>query len=329
VGGYNGILSTGTFKSGDVLAPGGGVRFMWYPRNCAFRVGQAESNYWDDDGSVSTKLANYSIAMGYMPRATGPYSVAIGTNNYASGQHALALGAYVQALADYSIAIGYDAWATGMHSVCIGTGLSTNGTEGSVLIGDHTPFARVYSSNNNQITMRFTGGYRFWTHAIDSICGVYMRGGTSGWTNYCNRNIKENFEKINLEELLTRIKNIPVTKWNYKSGDPTIKYIGPVAQDFYAAFQLGGTDSLGINSINIDGVNMAGVQALINRTDELKSNQVKLSEDMEILKEAFKKIEELQKLIIYQNAKIEQQQKVIDQFKEKLSIAKNESAIYR
>jgi regulator of replication initiation timing len=43
-----------------------------------------------------------------------------------------------------------------------------------------------------------------------------------------------------------------------------------MAQDFYAAFRLNGTDSLGINSISIDGINMAAVQALEKRTSEMK-----------------------------------------------------------
>jgi hypothetical protein len=43
-----------------------------------------------------------------------------------------------------------------------------------------------------------------------------------------------------------------------------------MAQDFRAAFGLGESDLL-INSIDIDGVNLAGVQALTTRTDELRA----------------------------------------------------------
>ncbi len=268
VGGLNGILSTGTTGLGDVLAPGAGSRFMWYPRTGAFRAGVAETNWWDDDGTANPRLAQYSIAMGYYARATASNAVAIGIQNYATAQSSLSLGAYCQATGNYSISIGYDSWATGQHSICIGQGLSSNGTEGSVLIGDNTPFARAYASNDNQLTMRFAGGYRFWTSYSDSMFGVYMRGGTSGWNNYSDRNKKENFEEINSEELLSKIKNMPITKWNYKGCDVSIKYVGPMSQDFYSTFHLGGDDSLGINSICMDGVTIAGVQALIKRTDE-------------------------------------------------------------
>ncbi len=306
VGSYNGILSTGTINSGDVLAPGAGPRFMWYPRTGAFRAGVAESNWWDDDGTASPKLAYYSVAMGYYTRATASYAVAIGRQCYATGQNSLALGAYCQATGNYSTAIGYDSWATGPNSICIGQGLSTNGREGAVLLGDNTPFARVYSSTYNELTMRFAGGYRLWTSYSDSMFGVYMRGGTSGWNNYCDRNKKENFESIDSEELLTRISSIPVTKWNYKKSDPSVKYIGPMAQDFYAAFQLGGTDSLGINSISMDGVTLAGVQALSKRTDALKVALEKMNIQTE-------RITQLEQRIIRQNEEISELKKVRDE----------------
>jgi hypothetical protein len=276
VGGTNGILSTGTMGSGDVLAPGAGPRFQWYPKTCAFRVGLAENNYWDDDGGADPKIAAYSIAMGSHVRATKPYAVAIGRMNYATGDNSLALGYYCQATGGNSVAIGYDSWATGAHSMTLGSGTSTDGYEGSVVIGDYSPFTRAYSSTINEMTMRFAGGFRLWTSEIDSSFGVYMRRNHSGWNNYCDRNKKENFEPVDGEWLLGRIRNMPVTSWNYK-GVPELRYMGPVAQDFYAAFHLNGTDSLGINTICMDGVNMAGVQALIRRTDGMRAQTDKIA----------------------------------------------------
>ncbi len=87
---------------------------------------------------------------------------------------------------------------------------------------------------------------------------------------------KENFRPIDGESLLSKIRAMSITEWNYKNADPSIKYVGPVAQEFYAAFHLGGTDSLGINSISIDGVNMAAIQALEKRTTELREKNAQL-----------------------------------------------------
>ena len=59
--------------------------------------------------------------------------------------------------------------------------------------------------------------------------------------------------------------NVPVSTWNYITQDPSIRHMGPTAQDFAAAFGLGESDVM-INSVDIDGVNMAGVKALDART---------------------------------------------------------------
>jgi trimeric autotransporter adhesin len=270
IGGTDGLLVRGTINSGTARALGAGLRMHWYPRKGAFRVGNAETSYWDDDGSANPRLALYSIAMGYQPRATAVASTAIGAYNQATGDYSLSHGSYSQATQSHAVAIGTQAYATGIYSIALGSGANTNGRDGSMVVGDDTYFQTAYSSADNQLTMRFSGGYRLWSSYPDSVAGVYMRHGQSGWSNYCDRNIKENFRELDGEEVLEKIRNMPVTEWNYKKGDSSLKYVGPMAQDFYAAFHLGGTDSLGINSISIDGVNMAGVKALEKRTSEMK-----------------------------------------------------------
>ena len=268
VGGTEGILSTGTVGSGTSLNLGAGPRLHWYPKKAAFRVGVASGTDWDD-----SNIGLYSIAIGNKPRATGEGAIAIGGGSFTSTV------------------------ASGDYSIAIGQGANTDGKSGSMVIGDNAYAQTAYSSADNQITMRFVGGYRFYTSTPDSTAGVYMRSNMSGWSNYCDRNLKENFETIDEELLLSKIRELPITKWNYKSGDPSIKYIGPVAQDFYKAFQLGGTDSLGINSICIEGISLAGVKALEKRTSEIiveinliKDKNVQLELENKYLKEQISNI---------------------------------------
>ena len=191
-----------------------------------------------------------------------------------------------------------------------------------MVVGDDTYFQTAYSSQDNQLTMRFSGGYRLWSSYPDSTAGVYMRHGQSGWSNYCDRNKKENFTPVDGELLLSKIKNIPITEWNYKKCDPTIKYIGPMAQDFYAAFQLSGTDSLGINSICIDGVNMAGVQALEKRTSEMKITIQKIIAQNEQLIEENKKLRERLSNLNKVNEKLDEVRKLKVELIEQLKIVK-------
>jgi regulator of replication initiation timing len=292
IGGTDGLLVTGTPNSGTVYALGSGLRLHWYPRKGAFRVGMAETSYWDDNGTSVTNMALYSVGMGYQVRATGVASTAIGAYNKATADYSLSLGSYSYASGSHAIALGTQVMASGIYSIAIGAGADTNGKDGSVVVGDDTYFQTAYASADNQITMRFSGGYRFWSSYPDSVSGVYMRHGQSGWSNYCDRNKKENFTPVDGEWLLSKIRNIPITRWNYKKTDVNEKYIGPMAQDFYAAFQLGGTDSLGINTICIDGVNMAGVQALEKRTSEMRSAIAQLKEQNEYLTAENKKLRE-------------------------------------
>ncbi|HEX6912149.1 MAG TPA: tail fiber domain-containing protein, partial [Longimicrobium sp.] len=79
------------------------------------------------------------------------------------------------------------------------------------------------------------------------------------------RNRKENFLRVDGEEVLSRLRSMPMTTWNYKTQDGSIRHLGPMAQDFHAAFGLGESELM-INSVDIDGVNMAAAQALEART---------------------------------------------------------------
>ena len=165
--------------------------------------------------------------------------------------------------------------AGGEYSTAMGTNVGA-GNFGSFIIGDGDFNSALTATNkDNEFKSVFGGGYTLYS-ARNLSSGVYMNGATSGWTNISDRNKKENFCAIDGEQLLSKIRSMQITRWNYRNTDPSIQYIGPVAQDFYAAFHLGGKDSLGINSICIDGVNMAAVQALEKRTAELKEKIAEL-----------------------------------------------------
>jgi hypothetical protein len=70
---------------------------------------------------------------------------------------------------------------------------------------------------------------------------------------------------IDGEDILSRIRRLPISTWRYTAQGGGIRHIGPMAQDWDRAFGLSG-DSLTINSGDFDGVNLAAVQALERRT---------------------------------------------------------------
>ena len=54
---------------------------------------------------------------------------------------------------------------------------------------------------------------------------------------------------------------MPIAEWNYKSQDGSVRHMGPMAQDFRAAYGLG-HDELTISTIDSDGVSLAAIQGL-------------------------------------------------------------------
>ncbi|MBN1269313.1 MAG: tail fiber domain-containing protein [Kiritimatiellae bacterium] len=87
--------------------------------------------------------------------------------------------------------------------------------------------------------------------------------------------MKENIEAVDPAEVLERLSRLPVSQWNMKAQDPSIRHMGPMAQDFHAAFGLGETDRY-INSVDVDGVALAAIQGLHAENAELRARNAEL-----------------------------------------------------
>lgn len=89
--------------------------------------------------------------------------------------------------------------------------------------------------------------------------------GMSGSRAFCvgpsDRNIKQAFAPVNPQDILSKVVAMPVTAWSYKSEGASVRHIGPMAQDFAAAFGVGDSDKH-IHMIDANGVSMAAIQAL-------------------------------------------------------------------
>lgn len=57
--------------------------------------------------------------------------------------------------------------------------------------------------------------------------------------------------------------------WNYSADDPSIRHIGPMAQDFAAVFGVG-ADDRHIHPIDGQGVALAAVQGLVLDLERLR-----------------------------------------------------------
>ena len=119
-----------------------------------------------------------------------------------------------------------------------------------------------------------------------------------------DRNRKENFRPVDGQDVLHKIRAIPVQSWNYIGQDPAqFRHLGPMAQDFFAAF---GRDDIGtngtpttINSGDMQGILMVAVQALEHRTSEQQETIRRLEADKAELKD---RLDELEKRVLPKEA---------------------------
>ncbi len=340
----NGFIHEGTFGSGSVLpVSGAGTRMMWYPKKAALRAGTVTGTYWDDanignysfamgydtraTGLYSFAGGQYAIAsnsnamaFGDQATASGYAAVAIGSVTTASGYCSIALGrgsaakdtgavalTYHGSAGRYATAFGYYTNASGNYSVAMGTSSSTNGHKGSFVFADNSKTSTsptTLSTADNQFMAKASGGFIFYTDA-NTTMGVTLPAGGGSWASVSDRNKKNNFRKVDLQDVLNKVAALEITTWNYKTQNQSIRHMGPMAQDFYALFGLGENET-SISTVDIDGINIASIQALEKITKELKQK----SEQIEVLK---KNLEEIKKEKDLLEKRISKAEKLIEE----------------
>jgi hypothetical protein len=276
---------------------GAGTRMMWYPEKAAIRAGYINGTQWDD--------ANIGL-----------YSVAFGQNVRASGDNGVALGVRSTAANGSSFAVGEDNTASGYGSVAMGFHAHTNAKRGTFVFGDNVTGGTqdsVRAELVGQAVWRLSCGMRIYTNQAltsgvafggpavnSSVCGSSAYFGqanamiststgaylhTNGtWTNASDVNRKHLFAQVSGEDVLARLRSLPITSWSYRTETDEVRHIGPMAQDFRATFGLGDDDRV-ISTVDADGVALAAAQALTTRTDGLRAENAELRDRVSRLEE--------------------------------------------
>ena len=255
-----GLVTPGSLGIGIIPQTGAGERMMWHPFKASFRAGGVSGTQWDD-GSQGF----YSAAFGYNTTAQGNYSFVGGYQSSVQQSYGVAIGYTANSDGVGAVALGYRSTAKGNYSVAIGQRASTNGFSGAIVISDQSSTDSVLASANNQFSLRASGGVRLYTNSTKTT-GVSLNAGGSSWNVISDRNRKEGFLAVDGEDVLSRIRTLPVSTWRYiGEEDRSVLHIGPMAQDWQRAFGFS-RDGTTINMSDLDGVNLAGVQALDART---------------------------------------------------------------
>jgi hypothetical protein len=215
-----------------------------------------------------------------------------------AGENAFAAGIRAIASGTSSVALGEDTVASGAASVALGFGSHTNARQGSFVFGDRSTPDEVRAGVNHSATWRTSGGFRIFTSSnlstgvtlqsgasvgswgqanavISTSTGAYLS--TAGvWENVSDVNRKHAFARVDREEILARLRALPIGSWSYLVEPEHVRHIGPTSQDFHSAFGLG-QDVKSIGSVDADGIALAAAKALEQRT----SDQLELIEALQ------------------------------------------------
>ncbi|MEN1728146.1 MAG: tail fiber domain-containing protein, partial [Pseudomonadota bacterium] len=84
-------------------------------------------------------------------------------------------------------------------------------------------------------------------------------------TQMSDRYRKHDIKPVEPLRVLDRVLSLELSEWSYL--EQQTRHLGPMAQDFHAAFGLGENDT-SIASVDADGVALAAIQGLAQRTDD-------------------------------------------------------------
>lgn len=102
-------------------------------------------------------------------------------------------------------------------------------------------------------------------------------GGT--WSNASSRSFKENVAAVDPLAVLDRLVALPISTWRYIGSEEGV-HLGPMAEDFKAAFDLAG-DGKSIATVDADGVALAAIQGL---NQKLERENAALRADLDALR---------------------------------------------
>jgi hypothetical protein len=197
---------------------------------------------------ISTVVGGQSnTASGYASMVGGGYA------NTASGTYSMAFGHHAQADQDRCVLFGL--WATNYPFTC-------QGVSGLFRVGATNGLDVSYYSQAGEGGSRwvYVGPFypydtlRAWSGAHLTDAGVWVNASSS-------KDQKTDFAAIDPGAILRKLASLPVTTWRYKTGEGEVRHMGPMAEDFWAAFGIGYGPQT-IADLDARGVALAAIQGL-------------------------------------------------------------------
>ncbi|HZO93724.1 MAG TPA: tail fiber domain-containing protein [Candidatus Baltobacteraceae bacterium] len=251
-------------------------------------------------GYTNSVSADYTaIAGGNTNTVTGEYGfIGAGTNNNVSGaggyiasggyntvsgEGAVVDGGYLQTASGAFATVpgGYENVASGTYSFAAGERAQAQQTGTFVWSDGSDGTAFLKSSRAYQFLARASGGFTLYTNAGSTV-GAQLSAGSGTWASLSDRDAKTDVVPLDADSVLRKVASLPISSWSYRT-QHGVRHVGPMAQDFYAAFNVG-EDDKHITSIDEDGVALAAVKALHARVGALDAQNREMRAELRELR---------------------------------------------
>ncbi len=269
IGGFSGNSVTAGVVGATISGGGMGV-----PAPGGIGPNRVTDDYGTVGGGQFNRAGNDTGATGDAAFAT----VGGGFGNWASGTRATVGGGILNRASGDSATVGGGSsnTASGNYSFAAGTQARALG-DGTFVWNDSNSFGTPFASDTNlssfgsvsttnSFHVRATGGARFVTNTNNNS-GPYVNPGGTAWNAGSHSSLKTDFAAVDPRAVLEGLAGLPLTTWRLRDGEPGVRHLGPMAEDFYAAFGLGDGDRA-INTLDADGVAFAAIQGLYSLVQE-------------------------------------------------------------
>ncbi|MEM1205386.1 MAG: tail fiber domain-containing protein [Acidobacteriota bacterium] len=150
------------------------------------------------------------------------------------------------------------------------TSQSTNSTDGRWFVG-------LNSQSHFAISLQGSSGNEFRLEGLDAASNAGRATflgdvRAPSFTMSSDIHKKHAIEPVDPLHILETVAELPISTWAFKTQDSDVRHMGPMAQDFAAAFGLGNDDTV-ITAHDPSGVALAAIQGL-NQKLEAKQNHI-------------------------------------------------------
>jgi len=257
-------------------------------------------------GSNTASGVSATVGGGNSNTASEVYAtVGGGINNLASGPRATVSGGYLNTAPGFGATVSGGGANAAFGNYSWAGGFQAKAWHKGAFVWADTTAANFPSTVANQFNVRASGGTRIFTNTAATV-GVRLLPGSNAWSIASDRALKEDFRDIDKQQVLANVQHLSIQNWKLKDEAGNVRHVGPVAQEFHAAFRLG-EDERFIHSGDVDGIALVAIQALAERNDALVAQKRALEQHVAELQHQYMDLQRQNTLLQVQMSQISQQ----------------------